>query len=126
LIQLIFVNYFLLEACSHKICFKAGNRKPVERKWFATAPTTVREVAWGFARVHLNVGLTSRFDNAIHSRQTPLTRRKPLKRETCHNLSTEQVNKRGISPPKAPRGDWTVWQNFSLLFDAIDLEKYLD
>jgi len=28
-------------------------------------------------------------------------------------------------PPKAPRGDWTVWQNFSLLFNAIDSEKYL-
>jgi len=32
LIQLIFVNYFLLEACSHKVCFKADNGKPVERK----------------------------------------------------------------------------------------------
>jgi len=31
----------------------------------------------------------------------------------------------GLSPPKAPRGDWTVWQNFSLLLNAIDSEKYL-
>jgi len=31
---------------------------------------------------------------------------------------------RGAKPTKAPRGDWTVWQNFSLLFNAIDLEKY--
>ena len=31
----------------------------------------------------------------------------------------------GLSPPKAPRGDWTVWQNFSLLFNATDSEKYL-
>ena len=27
--------------------------------------------------------------------------------------------------PKGPRGDWTEWQNFSLLFNAIDSEKYL-
>ena len=47
--------------------------------------------------MHLNVGLTSRFDNAIHSRQTPLTRRKPLKRETRHELFTEQVNKVALS-----------------------------
>jgi len=26
---------------------------------------------------------------------------------------------------KGPRGDWTVWQNFSLLFNALDSEKYL-
>jgi len=31
----------------------------------------------------------------------------------------------GLSPPKAPRGDWIVWQNFSLLFNAINSEKYL-
>jgi len=31
----------------------------------------------------------------------------------------------GLSPTKSPRGDGTVWQNFSLLFNAIDLEKYL-
>jgi len=31
----------------------------------------------------------------------------------------------GLSPSKAPCGDWTVWQNFSLLFNAIDSEKYL-
>jgi len=31
----------------------------------------------------------------------------------------------GLSPPKAPRGDWTMWQNFSLLFNASDSEKYL-
>jgi len=31
----------------------------------------------------------------------------------------------GISPQKLPCGDWTVWQNFSLLFHAIDSEKYL-
>jgi len=65
LIQLIFVNYFLLEARSHKVCFKAGNWKPVERKWFATAPTTVREVLWGFTWLQLNVpkalDRTSRF-----------------------------------------------------------------
>ena len=30
-----------------------------------------------------------------------------------------------LNPPKAPCGDWTVWQNFSLLFNAIDSEKYL-
>jgi len=30
----------------------------------------------------------------------------------------------GAKPTKGPRGDWTVWQNFSLLFDAIDSEKY--
>jgi len=30
----------------------------------------------------------------------------------------------GISPLKLPCGDWTVWQNFSLLFNAIDSEKY--
>jgi len=30
----------------------------------------------------------------------------------------------GLSPPKAPRGDWTVWQDFSLLFNPIDSEKY--
>jgi len=28
-------------------------------------------------------------------------------------------------PPKAPCGDWAVWQNFSLLFNAIDSEKCL-
>jgi len=65
LIQLIFENYFLLEACSHKICFNAGNWKPVERKWFATTPTIVREVVWGFAWLQLNVpkalGWTPRF-----------------------------------------------------------------
>jgi len=55
LIQLIFMNYFLLEACSHKACFKADNWKPVERKSFATAQTTVREVEWGFAWLQLNV-----------------------------------------------------------------------
>jgi len=32
---------------------------------------------------------------------------------------------RGAKPTKAPRGDWTVWQNFSLLFNAIDSEKCL-
>ena len=32
---------------------------------------------------------------------------------------------RGVKPIKALRGDRTVWQNFSLLFDAIDSEKYL-
>jgi len=31
----------------------------------------------------------------------------------------------GLSPPKVPRGDWIVWQNFSLLFNAIESEKYL-
>jgi len=31
----------------------------------------------------------------------------------------------GLSPPKPPRGDWTVWKNFSLLSNAIDSEKYL-
>jgi len=31
----------------------------------------------------------------------------------------------GLSPPKPPRGCGTVWQNFSLLFNAIDSEKYL-
>jgi len=31
----------------------------------------------------------------------------------------------GISPLKLPCGDWTVRQNFSLLFNAIDSEKYL-
>jgi len=32
----------------------------------------------------------------------------------------------GLSPPEPPfRGDETVWQNFSLHFDAIDSEKYL-
>jgi len=49
LIQLIFEIYFLLEAFSHKVCFKAGNWKPVECKWFSTTPTTLREVIWGFA-----------------------------------------------------------------------------
>jgi len=29
----------------------------------------------------------------------------------------------GISPLKLPCGDWTVWQNFGLLFNAIDSEK---
>jgi len=30
-----------------------------------------------------------------------------------------------LSPPKPPlRGDGTVWQNFSLLFNAIDSDKY--
>jgi len=32
---------------------------------------------------------------------------------------------KGAKPTKGPRGDWTVWQNFSLLFNPIDLEKYL-
>ena len=31
----------------------------------------------------------------------------------------------GSKPTKAPRDDRTVWQNFSLLFNAIDSEKYL-
>jgi len=31
----------------------------------------------------------------------------------------------GISPTKPPRGNGTVWQNFSLLFNPIDSEKYL-
>ena len=31
----------------------------------------------------------------------------------------------GAKPTKAPRGDWTVWQNFSLLFNATDLEKVM-
>jgi len=31
----------------------------------------------------------------------------------------------GAKPTKGPRDDWTVWQNFSLLFNAIDSEKYL-
>jgi len=31
----------------------------------------------------------------------------------------------GISPSKPPRGNRTVWQNFSLLFNAIDSDKYL-
>jgi len=30
----------------------------------------------------------------------------------------------GAKPIKAPRGYGTVWQNFSLLFNAIDSEKY--
>ena len=32
----------------------------------------------------------------------------------------------GAKPNKAslPRGDGTVWQNFSLLFNAVDSEKY--
>jgi len=31
-----------------------------------------------------------------------------------------------LSPPKTPpRGDGPVWQNFSLLFNVIDSEKYL-
>jgi len=29
----------------------------------------------------------------------------------------------GAKPTKAPRGVGTVWQNFSLLFDAIDSQK---
>jgi len=31
----------------------------------------------------------------------------------------------GAKPTKSPRGDGTVWQNFSLLSNAIDLDKYL-
>jgi len=31
----------------------------------------------------------------------------------------------GAKPTKAPRGDGTVWQNFSLVFNAIDSKKYL-
>jgi len=31
----------------------------------------------------------------------------------------------GAKPTKASRGDWTVWQNFSLLFNPVDSEKYL-
>jgi len=31
----------------------------------------------------------------------------------------------GISPTKPPRRNKTVWQNFSLLFNAIDSENYL-
>ena len=31
----------------------------------------------------------------------------------------------GISPAKPPCGNGTVWQNFSLLFDSNDSEKYL-
>jgi len=31
----------------------------------------------------------------------------------------------GLSPPKAPVVTGTVWKNFSLLFNAIDSEKYL-
>jgi len=31
----------------------------------------------------------------------------------------------GLSPPNPLRGHGTVWQNFSLLFHAIDSEKYL-
>jgi len=31
----------------------------------------------------------------------------------------------GAKPTKGPRGNWTVWQNFSLLFNPIDSEKYL-
>jgi len=31
----------------------------------------------------------------------------------------------GAKPTKASHDDGTVWQNFSLLFNAIDLEKYL-
>jgi len=32
----------------------------------------------------------------------------------------------GAKPTKAPpHGDGTVWQNFSLLFNAIESEKYL-
>ena len=65
LIQLIFVNYFLLEACSHKVCFKVGNWKPVEHKRFATTATTVREVVWGFTWLQPDVpkalGWTPRF-----------------------------------------------------------------
>ena len=30
----------------------------------------------------------------------------------------------GAKPTKGPRGDWTVWQNFSFLFNPIDSEKY--
>jgi len=30
----------------------------------------------------------------------------------------------GLSPPKPPCGDRTVWQNFSLLFNANESEKY--
>ena len=32
---------------------------------------------------------------------------------------------RRAKPTKAPRDGWTVWKNFSLLFNAIDSEKYL-
>jgi len=31
----------------------------------------------------------------------------------------------GISTTKPPHGNGTVWQNFSLLFNAIDSETYL-
>jgi len=31
----------------------------------------------------------------------------------------------GAKPTKSPRGDGTVWQNFGLLSNAIDLVKYL-
>jgi len=31
----------------------------------------------------------------------------------------------GAKPTKGPRGDCTVWQHFSLLFNTIDSEKYL-
>ena len=32
---------------------------------------------------------------------------------------------RGLSPLEPPCADGTVWQNFRLLFDPIDSEKYL-
>jgi len=37
----------------------------------------------------------------------------------------KNFNVGGAKPTKAPRGDGTVWQNSSLLFNAIDSEKYL-
>ena len=101
LIQLIFVNYFLIEACSHKVCLKVGNSKPVERNWFATTPTTVREVVWGFTWLQLKcsegVGLNTTLLTMKYTRGRLLSRRKPLKRETCHEVSTEQVNKIALS-----------------------------
>jgi len=30
-----------------------------------------------------------------------------------------------LNPSNPPCGNWTMWENFSLLFDAIDSEKYL-